>query len=121
VGTIFVADASAASRQQVLECLSPRNHLVRTFGTLAALGEALAAEVPDLLMLEVRLPDGDAVEWVRSSRKQACIPVIFVTVCSDASERIRAFEAGADDYVVKPFSPQELAMRAEAIIRAYRR
>jgi DNA-binding response OmpR family regulator len=118
---IFVLDGSASAREQIAECLRQRNHRVETFCSAAGLEQALRVQMPDLLILEARLPDGNRFQWVRSLKNNACIPVIFVTYCSSVPERIQGFEAGADDYVVKPFLTQELALRTEGILRRYNR
>lgn len=71
----------------------------------------------DLVVLDVMLPDGSGVDLCRRIRALAPTPVILLTALSDVEDRVAGLEAGADDYVVKPFSPRELALRAQAILR----
>jgi len=119
--TIFVLDANRAARAEIAGCLRRRNHRVEEFGTIAGLEQALERREPDLLILEARLPDGDGFQLVEGLKKRACVPVVFVSCRSSCPERIRGLAAGADDYVGKPFSARELALRAEAILKRYRR
>jgi DNA-binding response OmpR family regulator len=92
--------------------------------TQAADGEACfaqaLADVPDLIVLDVMLPeiDGFAVcELLRRNERTARIPVILLTACSSEDARVVGFEAGADDYVAKPFSPRELLVRIGRLLR----
>jgi len=119
VATIFVLDGNAAARERMAQCLQTGNHRVETFASPGELEQAFGVLKPDLIVLEAQLRDTDGFQWVRSIKEKCCVPVIFVTSRSSPAERIRGFEAGADDYVVKPFSPRELAVRAEAILRRY--
>jgi len=120
MATIFVLDGNAAARERIAECLEGRNHYVEAFASAAELEQAFGGLKPDLIVLEAQLPDTDGFQWVRTLKEKWHIPVVFVTSRSLPAERIRGFEAGADDYMVKPFSPRELAVRAEAILRRYK-
>ena len=71
----------------------------------------------DLIVLDVGLPDCNGFEWCRNLRKSHDIPVIFLTARSDEIDRVVGLEIGGDDYMVKPFSPRELAARVKAILR----
>ncbi|MEW5838317.1 MAG: two-component system response regulator CreB [Pseudomonadota bacterium] len=86
--------------------------------TLAADGLALLrAHSFDLAILDVGLPDGNGFELCRSVRGFSDIPIIFLTARSDEIDRVVGLEIGADDYVLKPFSPRELAARVKTILR----
>jgi DNA-binding response OmpR family regulator len=81
---------------------------------------ALAAGPPDLLILDLMLPHIDGLEIcrvVRANDKTAAIPVIMLTARGEESERIVGLEVGADDYIAKPFSPNELVARVRALLR----
>ena len=81
---------------------------------------ALAAGPPDLLILDLMLPHVDGLEicrLVRTSDKTAAIPIIMLTARAEESERIVGLEIGADDYIAKPFSPNELVARVRALLR----
>lgn len=71
----------------------------------------------DLAVLDVMLPGGSGVELCRRIRAAGSVPVILLTARSSTQDRIAGLEAGADDYVTKPFHPRELALRVEAILR----
>lgn len=89
--------------------------------SLAAEGLALARSGGfDLVILDVGLPDGNGFEVCRSLRASSDVPVIFLTARSDEIDRVVGLEIGADDYVLKPFSPRELAARVKTILRRLR-
>jgi len=82
--------------------------------------EALAKvreEMPDLVLLDVMMPDLDGFETLRHIREFSSVPVIMLTVKGDEEDRIRGLDLGADDYVTKPFSPRELSSRIRAVLR----
>jgi DNA-binding response OmpR family regulator len=72
---------------------------------------------PDLLVLDLMLPGIDGFEVLRRVRASADTPVIMLTARADEIDRLQGFDVGADDYVVKPFSPRELAARVQAVLR----
>jgi DNA-binding response OmpR family regulator len=76
---------------------------------------------PDIVVLDLMLPGLDGLEVCRRLRQvgdgRHPLPVIMLTALSEESERVRGLEAGADDYVIKPFSPRELALRVQAVLR----
>jgi DNA-binding response OmpR family regulator len=86
--------------------------------------QAIAARPPDLVVLDLMLPQVDGLEVCRSLRsdeKTRAIPIIMVTARAEESERIVGLELGADDYVAKPFSPNELVARVRALLRRTQR
>jgi two-component system alkaline phosphatase synthesis response regulator PhoP len=85
---------------------------------------AIAARPPDLLVLDLMLPHVDGLEIcraVRANASTAAIPIIMLTAKAEESERIVGLELGADDYIAKPFSPNELVARVRALLRRSRR
>ena len=80
----------------------------------------LAQEAFDLVVLDIGLPDISGLELCKEIRKTHQLPVIFLTARSDEVDRVVGLEIGADDYVVKPFSPRELAARVRAVLRRTR-
>jgi len=82
----------------------------------AALEEA-ARQRPSLIVLDLMLPGLDGLEITRRLRGEGAVPIIMLTARSQEADRIRGLETGADDYVVKPFSPQELVARVKAVLR----
>lgn len=79
--------------------------------------DRLRTTMPDLILLDVMLPDFDGFEVLKMVRSTSTVPVIMVTAKSEEEERIRGLELGADDYVTKPFSPRELVSRVRAVLR----
>jgi len=79
--------------------------------------EALEAERPDLVVLDRMLPGLDGLEVCRRLREDGPVPVIFLTARSTEEDRLEGLDLGADDYVVKPFSPRELVARVRAVLR----
>jgi two-component system KDP operon response regulator KdpE len=74
-------------------------------------------DLPDLVLLDVMMPEMDGFEALGYIRETSTVPVIMLTVRDDESDKIKGLELGADDYVTKPFSPRELASRIKAVIR----
>lgn len=74
-------------------------------------------ELPDLVILDVMMPDMDGFETLRLLREISNVPVIMLTVKSEEDDIIRGLELGADDYVTKPFNPRELSSRVQALLR----
>lgn len=72
---------------------------------------------PDFAVLDVMLPDGDGISLLEKMRKFTEIPVLFLTALGEDEDRLKGLLAGADDYLVKPFLPQELLLRTAAILR----
>ncbi|MGW1798492.1 response regulator transcription factor [Streptomyces sp. NPDC001984] len=85
----------------------------------AALARA-AAHWPDLVVLDLMLPGMDGLEVCRRMRGRGPVPVIMLTARGDEDDRILGLEVGADDYVTKPFSPRELVLRVESVLRRTR-
>ena len=79
--------------------------------------EMMAKQLPDLVVLDLMLPHVDGYEITRWLRAQGDTPIIMLTARREEADRIAGLEMGADDYVVKPFSPQELVSRARAVLR----
>ena len=75
---------------------------------------------PDLVVLDLMLPGIDGLEVCRRLRERWPIPVVMLTALGDETDRLAGFEIGADDYVTKPFSPRELAMRVRSVLRRAR-
>lgn len=74
-------------------------------------------DLPDLVLLDVMMPELDGFETLRLIRETSTVPVIMLTVRDEESDKVKGLELGADDYVTKPFSPRELASRIKAVIR----
>ena len=79
--------------------------------------ELMAKQPIDLIILDIGLPDISGFDLCRQIRRHADVPIIFLTARSDEIDRVVGLEIGGDDYVVKPFSPRELAARVKAVLR----
>jgi OmpR family response regulator RpaB len=114
---ILVVDDEASIRRILETRLSMIGYIVVT----AADGEeALAVykkELPNLIVLDIMMPKLDGYGVCQEIRKDSDIPIIMLTALGDVADRITGLELGADDYVVKPFSPKELEARIKAILR----
>jgi len=86
-----------------------------TSGTKAL--DKLRDQLPDLILLDVMMPDLDGFETLRLIREISTVPVIMLTAKGEEDDRVRGLELGADDYVTKPFSPRELVSRVRAVLR----
>jgi len=74
-------------------------------------------DLPDMVLMDVMMPEMDGFEALRLIRETSTVPVIMLTVKGEEDDRVRGLELGADDYVTKPFSPRELASRIKAVLR----
>ncbi len=83
---------------------------------------ALAADrTPDLVVLDLMLPSMSGMEVCRRLRRTSDVPIVMLTALGEEADRVVGFETGADDYVTKPFSPRELALRVQSVLRRARR
>ncbi|MCK4726504.1 MAG: response regulator transcription factor [Anaerolineales bacterium] len=79
--------------------------------------ENLRSSLPDLILLDVMMPDIDGFEVLHMIRETSSVPVIMLTAKGEEDDRVRGLELGADDYITKPFSPRELVSRVKAVLR----
>jgi two-component system, OmpR family, response regulator len=114
--SIWVIDDDITIRRMVREILQQEGFEVREFAGPKGVVEALDDE-PTLLLLDVRMPDQKGTELCREIRARSSVPIIFVSSAADPIDRVVGLELGADDYIVKPFHPKELAARVHAVLR----
>jgi two-component system, OmpR family, KDP operon response regulator KdpE len=79
--------------------------------------DAASVQPPDAAIIDLLLPDGDGVEVTRSIRSWSEMPILVLSAVGEEEQKVRALEAGADDYVTKPFGPRELIARLKAVLR----
>ena len=115
-GRIIVVDDDATLADVVGRYLARDGHQVECAATARAL-RRIADEPPDLVVLDLMLPGIDGLEVCRRLREQWPIPVVMLTALGEETDRVVGFETGADDYVTKPFSPRELALRVRSVLR----
>lgn len=100
--------------------LRKHNFKVKEFYDITSFYRYLNTEIPDLIILDLMLPDADGMEVCKNLKKDENykhIPIIILTARSDEMEKVLGLELGADDYVTKPFSPRELVARVKAVLR----
>ncbi|SDH88130.1 two-component system, OmpR family, catabolic regulation response regulator CreB [Pseudomonas flavescens] len=117
MATVLIVEDEAAIADTLVYALQAEGFATR-WATLA--GDALALlerETFDLVILDVGLPDISGFETCKRLRRFSEVPVMFLTARSDEIDRVVGLEIGADDYVVKPFSPREVAARVKAILK----
>jgi class 3 adenylate cyclase len=120
--TVLAVDDQPANLKLLEAVLAPRGYKVRTAGSGAEALEALAKEDVDLVLLDIVMPDMDGYEVcraIRADERSAFLPVVMITA-SDKQERLAALEAGADDFVAKPFDKAELLARVASLARVKR-
>jgi DNA-binding response OmpR family regulator len=115
--SILVVDDEPNIREIVALYLERSGFRVRLAGDGRAALQELTAALPDLIILDVMLPGIDGLEITRRLRSEGSTPIILLTARREEADRIEGLELGADDYVVKPFSPQELVSRVRAVLR----
>lgn len=113
----FVVDDERSMRDIVSFALETQGFVTREFGTAEAAWRALRTEQPDLMVVDHMLPGASGIQLCSWVRAESSIPIIMLTARGESRDRIHAFEEGVDDYVVKPFHPRELALRAQALVR----
>ena len=97
--------------------LRSAGYAVEAAETKAQALTALATRPPDALVLDLVLPDGEGVEVCREVRRWSRLPILVLSAVGDEREKVRALDAGADDYVTKPFGTDELLARLRAVLR----
>ncbi|WP_455811192.1 two-component system response regulator CreB [Pseudomonas graminis] len=116
--TIWLVEDEAAIADTLLYMLQLEGFETRWFPRGAPLLEALPQQVPDLVILDVGLPDINGFELCRRLLAlQPDLPVLFLTARSEEVDRLLGLEIGADDYVAKPFSPREVCARVRTLLR----
>lgn len=113
---ILIIEDEAGVRWNLIKNLSDEFRVFST-ETIYDATNWLMRETPDLILLDVNLPDGNGVDFCRKLRNKQSIPVIILTVLDDEDSLIDGLSAGADDYLVKPFSLRELSGRIHALFR----
>ena len=114
---VLLVEDEVAISEPLAEYLVREGFSAQIAGDLAQARIAMSGSQPDVILLDVMLPDGDGRDLCREIRKDSDVPIILLTARSEEVDRIVGLELGADDYVVKPFSAGELVARIRAIMR----
>ena len=115
--TVLVVDDEPTVREVVAGYLRRDGHDVLEAADGVAAMELFATDPPDLIVLDMMLPGVNGLDILRRVRAASDVPVIMLTARAEESDRVAGLELGADDYVVKPFSPRELAARVNGVLR----
>lgn len=120
MAVIYVVEDDRNIREIERIALQNSGYEVHEFALAADFFEALHAKMPDLLLLDIMLPDGDGLEIVRKVRADVMtenLPIILVTAKTTELDKVKGLDNGADDYLTKPFGIMELISRVKAILR----
>ena len=118
VGAILVVDDDAPIRRMLVRTLAAEGFEARTAPDGGAALAAIEESAPDVLVLDVAMPGLDGLDVARRVRsKGLAFPILLLTARDAVAERVAGLDAGADDYLVKPFAPEELLARIRALLR----
>jgi DNA-binding response OmpR family regulator len=115
--TVLVVEDERKLRDFIRSYLERAGFTVLSTGSGAEALTIAASAAPDLVVLDLGLPDVPGETVARELRASGSVPIVMLTAKSGEEDRIRGLELGADDYVTKPFSPRELVLRVQAILR----
>ncbi|MFJ2727673.1 response regulator transcription factor [Streptomyces collinus] len=119
-GRVLVVDDDPTVAEVVAGYLDRAGYTVDRAADGPAALERAAAHRPDLVVLDLMLPGMDGLEVCRRLREHGPVPVVMLTARGDEEDRVLGLEVGADDYVTKPFSPRELVLRVDSVLRRAR-
>ena len=114
---ILIVDDEAALQNMVKEILTQAGYETASALTCAQALERFQASPPDAVLLDVNLPDGDGFSLFGRLRENGDVPVLFLSARDEDADRLQGLGLGADDYITKPFLPQELLLRLHAVLR----
>src|SRR5690349_2182763 len=114
---VLVIDDERQIRRALQLALSGSGYVVQTAATGAEGLEAVNSNLPDIVLLDLGLPDIDGLEMCRRIRAQSVVPIIVLSVRGEEQTKVAAFDLGADDYLTKPFGMDELLARIRVALR----
>ena len=114
---LLLVEDDAAIRSALIRTLAERGHAVTSMANAMSALQHLLASPPDLILLDLGLPDVSGYEALRMMRAVSSVPVVVITARDDEADIIRVLDAGADDYVVKPFGAGQIEARIRAVLR----
>jgi two-component system KDP operon response regulator KdpE len=119
--SVLIVDDEVAIRKFLRSTLTSHGLDVRETGTIGDAERMIVEDPPAAILLDLSLPDGDGLDLLRRVREWSATPIIILSARARELDKVNALDAGADDYVTKPFAPNELAARVRSAIRASRR
>jgi DNA-binding response OmpR family regulator len=114
---VLVAEDDSTVAEVVTKYLQRDGHVVETVADGVTALHRVRLTPPDLVVLDIMLPGLDGFEVCRRIRERSPVPVVMLTALGEETDRVLGLELGADDYVTKPFSPRELALRVRSVLR----
>ena len=114
---IVVVDDEAPAREMVGEYLRLHGFEVTTCDSGASLRRTIARQKPDLIVLDLNMPQEDGLSIIRTVKQQIAVPIIMLTATAGAIDRVVGLELGADDYLAKPCELRELLARVRSVLR----
>jgi two-component system, OmpR family, KDP operon response regulator KdpE len=114
---VLVVDDEPQILRALRIVLREAGYAVTPAGSVEEALDAAALHPPDVAIVDLLLPDGDGIQITEQLRTWTRAPIILLSAVGDEDEKVRALQAGADDYVTKPFGPRELIARVEAVLR----
>ena len=114
---ILLVEDERAITEPLAEALEREGFSPVLAGSAAEAMEQAKASAPDLVLLDIGLPDGSGLDVCRELRRQTDVPIIMLTARGSEADRVAGLELGADDYIVKPFSAREVTARVRAVLR----
>jgi two-component system response regulator RegX3 len=115
--TVLLVEDESSITEPLAEALARESFDTKVAATAAEALELAARIQPDLVLLDVMLPDGSGFDVCRELRQRSQVPIIMLTARGEEADRVVGLELGADDYVVKPFSAREVVARIRAVLR----
>ena len=120
VRRVLIVEDDRDVRDTTAEYLSSHGFEVETADDGKAMRAALGRRVPDVVLLDLRLPGEDGLSLARHLRQNHDVAIVMVTGAGDVVDRVVGLEVGADDYIAKPFDPRELLARVKSVLRRVR-
>lgn len=117
MSNIYILDDDKELVKLLIEFLGEYKFKINAFYTPSSLFDALNNNKPDILLLDIMLPEMDGFQVLRKLRETSDLPVIMLTAKGEVSDKVVGLELGADDYLPKPFEPRELLARIQSILR----
>jgi two-component system response regulator RegX3 len=115
--TILLVEDERAITEPLAEALEREGFVPEVAATASEAIERAGASAPDLVLLDIELPDGSGLDVCRELRRRTEVPIIMLTARGSEADRVAGLELGADDYIVKPFSAREVMARVRAVLR----
>jgi DNA-binding response OmpR family regulator len=117
MASVYLVEDDLHIRESVARALTGKGHTVRSAGRATVALTEIVDEPPDVVVLDLGLPDLDGAQVLKMLRAVSSVPVLVATARDDEDEIVRLLDAGADDYLVKPFSGEQLEARVRAVLR----